>query len=284
MKVIIGSGGGAWGSYSVGFFTALKKDYDVIIGISTFALMSVLLILKKYTKLKEAYTSVSQKDIFSYNPFDKNGNISTWKSLWRLILNKKTLGESYNLRKLIDKFLTKEDWDELQASGKEVIVACQRISGNCSIEYFSSKTTSFEDFKDAMWISANAPFMTTLVEKNGVQYVDGGLTELVSFEKALSLEPKEIDVFIHRTQDKYFKMRVKDFFHSVNRMVELMRRKIESIDLALSLELCKELNIKTNVYYLPYKLSDNSLMFNKEEMLDFWELGYRMGKEELENE
>jgi NTE family protein len=273
MKILTASGGGSLGAYSVGLLSSKNKDYDVVIGISTSALMAVLVALKKWSKLIEAYTSVTQRSIFSYNPFKTNGSISFSKAVWRLMLGKKTLGETLNLKKLIDKFLTLEDWDELQASGKEVIVVVQKLNGDCKIEYISSKKASFEEFKTAMWRSANAPLVTTMDEDELYQYVDGGLTELVSIKKAIELGASEIDVVVHRTKGRATKLKVKDFFHNVMRTIDILLWEIESNDLEKGLEFASLYNIPANVYYLPHKLTDNSLIFNKEQMLQWYELG-----------
>jgi predicted acylesterase/phospholipase RssA len=55
-KGLIISGGGAFGAYGVGTLASLNKDYDIVAGISTGALMGSLVALKKFDVLKEAYT------------------------------------------------------------------------------------------------------------------------------------------------------------------------------------------------------------------------------------
>ena len=58
------SGGGAHGAFGAGTLAGLNKDYDIAAGISTGALMTPLVLLKDFDRLKEAYTSVTDKDIF----------------------------------------------------------------------------------------------------------------------------------------------------------------------------------------------------------------------------
>jgi len=61
---LIISGGGAFGAYGVGTLAAFDKEYDIVAGISTGALMGGLVSLRKWDVLKEAYTSVTNESIF----------------------------------------------------------------------------------------------------------------------------------------------------------------------------------------------------------------------------
>ena len=76
--------------------------YDIIIGTSTGALLSPMVALEKFDKLKEAYTSMNQNDIFDINPFCKDGSISPQNAIQRIIRGKSTLGETQKLRKKIE--------------------------------------------------------------------------------------------------------------------------------------------------------------------------------------
>ena len=56
--------------------------------------------------LEDGFTSVSQDDIFSVNPFKDNGDIRGFRVGLRVIRGKKTLGESDNLKKKIKELVT----------------------------------------------------------------------------------------------------------------------------------------------------------------------------------
>ena len=204
-KCLIISGGGAFGAFGVGTLAALDKEYDLVAGISTGALMSVLVSLRKWDVLKEAYTSVTNETIFDkkwYRPhvFNKKGGLNVMSVLYVLINrmfgrknNINTLATTQNMKKLIDKFMSEDDYRLIKNLNKEVAVATVNINENpARVHYFSSNDQSFEDFKDWMWASANAPFVTTLLEKKWFdeqdqkwymgEWTDGGLSELAPFD------------------------------------------------------------------------------------------------------
>jgi hypothetical protein len=53
-----------------------------------------------------------------------------------------------------------------------------------------------------------------------------------------------------------------------------MSREISLSDVAVSKLLAKDKDVKLRFYYTPYKLTDNSLMFDKEQMTKWWQEGY----------
>jgi len=73
MKSLVVSGGGSKGAFGGGVAQYLieeeKKEYDLLIGTSTGSLLVPFIAIKKMDILKEAYTTVTQKDIFKINPF-----------------------------------------------------------------------------------------------------------------------------------------------------------------------------------------------------------------------
>jgi len=59
-----------------------------------------LVLADKIQDLERAYTSVNQDKMFNVNPFKKNGDIKFWNAIGRLIVGKRTLGESEPLKSL----------------------------------------------------------------------------------------------------------------------------------------------------------------------------------------
>jgi NTE family protein len=282
------------GAFGAGTLSALDHDYTTVAGISTGALMAPLVALNKWNLLKTAYTSVTDKDIFDKkwykpNPFKKNGKLNTKALIYALIMGTETVATSKAMRKLIDKFLSVDDFKRLKRLDKELIVGAQNINESPSrIHYFSSKTEKFEDYKDWMWCSANAPFFTSLVRKewtdiSGLKHIgewtDGGLSELLILQDKIFNDVEEVDIIIHRVKPTCIKQRgfVKDIVHNLERTVEAMRHDIEfeSDDLYDKLQLiADQKRIKINIYWLPFKLTSNSLRFDKKEMLKWWEMGF----------
>ena len=73
MKALVISGGGSKGAFAGGVAEYLIKekgnDYDIFVGSSTGALLVPHLAIGRVEKIKEMYTNVCQKDIYTVNPF-----------------------------------------------------------------------------------------------------------------------------------------------------------------------------------------------------------------------
>jgi NTE family protein len=280
MKAIVISGGGSLGSYGGGTIAAMNRDYDLVIGTSTGALMAPLVILKEWETLKTAYTSVTQKDIFSFNPFRENGHFSIPKIIFKLVSSAwkevTTIGETRNLRNTIDQFLTQHHFDKIRDNKKPVYVACQQTTFSPSrVVYFNALDSLFEDFKDWMWISANPPIVGTLAYKFGNQWCDAGITELFSLQKAIELGATEVDVIIHRVKPRNTdKNNVRDVGHNVMRTYDIAKQRLEDAALLMGISEAKLRGATVNLIWMKEKLSDNSLIFNRNKMLEWWERGY----------
>lgn len=282
MLGLVISGGGAFGALGAGTLAALNKPYQLIAGVSTGALMAPLVALQNFTLLKDAYTSVSQEDIFNVNPFTRNGKIHILNAVWRVVRGKATLGETENLKKTVRKFLAEADYRQLQNSEKEVVVACQDISRLPSkVHYFSTRQTGYTDFLDWLWAAANAPVVCSLLYKNGGEWLDAGLTELLSLQYLIKRGCKEIDVIVHRTQRvTEQKEPAKNLFNLILRLFEIQREALESDDLASGLLSAEIASSKINVYYMPKDLGSNALIFDKTKMLEWYDLGFNTAFDE----
>lgn len=303
-KALIISGGGAFGAYGAGTLAALNQNYDLVAGISTGALMSPLVALQKWDVLKVAYTSVTNDKIFDkkwYRPhvFNKKGKLNVLSVLYVLIArmfgrksNLNSLATTKNMRKLIEQFITQDDWNQLKALNKEIVVGAVNLREQpADVHYFSTSDPqiTFEDFKDWIWTSANAPFVTTLLEKRwwdkddqkyyDGEWTDGGLTEIAPFDYVLQNGIGEIDIVMHRTKPVKVKQieQTHDFLETVERGVAAMRYDIEYKDGKLESQLqkfAKDNGITIRVFWIPKKLAANSLVFDKETMLKWYEDGF----------
>ena len=85
MKALVISGGGSKGAFAGGVAEYLineqKQEYDMFVGSSTGSLLIPHLSIGKIDKVKEAYTSVVQNDVFNICPFiikkDRDGNLKS---------------------------------------------------------------------------------------------------------------------------------------------------------------------------------------------------------------
>jgi predicted acylesterase/phospholipase RssA len=277
-NVAVISGGGSMGAFTVGRLKKLDKNYDLIIGCSTGSLIAPLAILGEWDRLEEAYTSVTQESIFNVNPFNKKGNIKMFNTVWRIITGKKTIGETKNLRKLIEKNFTIEDYNKIRNLRKDVIVTvCNIRKKEDSIEYKSILDCDYEEFLNYIWASCNVPIVTSLLETKEGSYVDGGLVEVTPLQHIFSFneKPENIDCFVHSEKsNKVIYGRIRNIFHLIGRSISVLRNEITKDDILIGSKLSEKYGSKLNLYYLPYKLTNNALIFNKQEMKRWVKEGY----------
>lgn len=279
MKTAVIAGGGAFGAFTVGRLAALDKQYHMTVGCSTGSLISTLAITRDWDRLIEAYTTCTQKDIFNVNPFKSNGKLKIIHSLKRLATGHLTLGETYNLRKRIEYYFSKDIYDKIRSQGFEVIVTVKDISRyNARTEYKSIHECGYREFCDFIWASTCVPIACSIVPINGKQYVDGGLTENIPYRYALQKCGTELDIFVHRVEvhEPGPRKPIKNMLHHAGRLVKITREEIEYNDIITGeLEAAKRKDISRTIYYLPRKLAANSLIFDQKTMQGWVEEGIK---------
>jgi len=226
-RVIVISGGGARGAWGGGVAESLHKqkkfNYDLAIGTSTGSLLAPFIISKNFEKAKESYTGVTQRSIFNVNPFKKKkgkeDQIKFLPAIWRILIGKKTIGESKNLRKLIRRDIPIDVYEQMLEY--EFIVTVVNFS-TAKTRYFSNqdydtrvydctdlvrkelkeckskKDSVYKEMTNWIWASGNQPlFMSLLktkadtaerVTKSGKRkpvtdkhyWVDGGIRENIA--------------------------------------------------------------------------------------------------------
>lgn len=278
-RCLVISGGGAMGAFGCGVSEALtikhNNKYELIIGTSTGSLQMGLIGLGNFDKLKESYLNVTQKSIFNWNPFNKKGKPSIWKALLRIILNKDSLGESKNLKKLIDKFFTIDDYNELKE--KNIEIKAVTISMTDKKAYAkSNKYNSYEDMKDWIWASANSPTFMSFLKKDGHKWTDGGLKQHTPIQDAIDMGYTDIDVIVHRpkTYEESKKWEGKGIIKNLLRIIQILSEDVSENDIEIAKLRALDKDINLNIYYTPYKLAEQSLLFDKKIMTEWWDLGY----------
>lgn len=285
------SGGGSWGAFGGGTLAKINGDYDTVVGVSTGSLLAPLTALKEWDLLKSGYTSVNNDSVFDkfwYKPMPltERGKVSMVAVVISLLLGQKTICTSNALRSTIDKNFPQNFFEDLKRQGKEVLVGTQNYAQTPSkIHYFSSADVSYEDFKDWMWCSANFPFFTSLVQKSWNdcvgnfhvgQWCDGGVSDLIGIDQLMMKGFKEIDIVLHRTrtEEKFEGNQINSLIENFTTSISTMRYDVE---FEYFYERIKRLNKQgayVRVFWLPRKLSKNSMFFDKEEMFAWWEEGY----------
>lgn len=292
MRALVISGGGSKGAFAGGVAQFLieekKHQYDLLIGTSTGSLLIPHLALGNIAKINEIYTNFGMHKIFSISPFvikTKNDidsvKINHFNVLLQFIKGKRTFGESHNLRKFIEEQLTISEFNELKNSKTDVVVTVTNLSKN-QVEYKSIRDFEYFEFLDWIWISCNyIPFMS-LVSKNDSEYGDGGFTSLVPIREAINRGATEIDVVILETETQLEPVNVgKNPFSLMVSIFSTLFDQVEKSDVIIGKLAAKNKNVKLNLYYTPIKLTNNSLIFNKEKMKKWWIEGYEFAKNKI---
>ena len=255
----------------------------MFVGSSTGSLLIPHLSIGNISRIKEAYTNVTQRDVFKVCPFkiskDKDGNLKSSMHHMNIIKmflkRKKTFGDTSNLRTTISRILTAEDYRKVKASGKKVIITASNLTKN-TIEYKHLSDNSYEDFCDWMWISSCfVPFMS-LVEKNGCEYADGGFGNYIPIEEAISNGAKEIDVIVlqprHRSTEN---VKTRNAFDVLLQSMGFMLNQIVYDDILIGhYQSIYNNDIHVRFFFTPRVLTEYSFHFDPVTMKQWWQEGY----------
>ena len=297
-RILVVSGGGSRGAWGAGFAYFLSQQfgtYRIAYGTSTGSLMIPFVITNKFEDLRQAYTSVTQKEIFDTNPFTRSGELKIINLLWRIICGKSTLGETNNLRKLIERFLTDALYATIRHKDNNLQFGVTVVNLRTAKRAIKSSTDieTAAEMRDWMWASANQPlFMTYYPGKNNGFYVDGGVYDTIPILPALQYaaeheEVNTIDVIINQPKNPI----VDDNFQpttilkGLSRIVDLWKTEVASDDVLIGLlaadvaiEAFSPKTITINLYYFPVALYPDhayDLQFDKGKMQQLWEEGVK---------
>ncbi len=291
MRGLVISGGGSKGAFAGGvaqyLIEELKYDYGLFVGTSTGSLLLTHLALDKVKKIKKVFTSVNQSSIFSNCPFvikkerfgSRQIGVNHFNVFKNFLRGKKTFGESQNLRKLIAKIITEQEFQDLKSSIVDVVVTVSNLSLN-KVEYKSINDFNYNDFCDWIWISCNyTPFMS-LVKKGGCEYADGGFGNMVPIEEAIKRGATIVDVIILETEVIYYnRMPSKNVFSLITNMHAFMANRIEKQNIRIGKFTAAHKDVIINLYYTPTVLTTNSLIFDNKLMTQWWQSGYDFAKQ-----
>ncbi len=289
MRALVISGGGSKGAFAGGIaeylITVCQNDYDLFVGTSTGSLLIPLLSIGEISKLKEVYTSVNQNSIFSRNPFiikERDGEfeirINHLNILIGFLKGSKTFGESKSLKKLILRTITPYFFEKMKNQHVDVVVTVSNISLG-KVEYKSIKDFNREEFCDWIWASANlVPFMS-LVKKDGYEYGDGGLGNVVPIAEAINRGAREIDIILLKTEKPFQKKPVKNVLELTTRIFDFLLEQIITNDITIGKLRSKHDEITLNFYNPPEMLTKNSLIFEPTKMKKWWDLGFEFAQQ-----
>ncbi|TJY36019.1 patatin-like phospholipase family protein [Pontimicrobium aquaticum] len=289
MKALVISGGGSKGAFAGGVAQYLMQDlgreYDMFLGTSTGSLLIPHLSLNKIDKVYELFTNVTQRDIFSVSPFvqRKKGDrefvsIDFINSLWQFIRMKRTFGESKHLKRNIRRNFTRDEFKTILATKEDVVVTVSNLSKN-RVEYKSIKDCTYEEFCDWIWISCNyIPFMS-LATVDGFEYADGGLGCVIPIREAILRGATEVDAIVLEAESlEKKKVLGKNPFSLMLGLFGHLLNQVEKNDITIGKLAAKNNNVELNLYYTPTSLTENSLIFSKRLMVNWWQQGYDYAK------
>ncbi|WP_340063365.1 patatin-like phospholipase family protein [Ascidiimonas aurantiaca] len=292
MKALVISGGGSKGAFAGGVAEYLikeqKREYDLYLGTSTGSLLLPHLASGQIEKVYHNYTTVTQRKIFSNNPFivrRRKGKeyvaINHFNVLWQIIKGKRTFGESKSLRKSIKRGFTLEDFEKIAQLEKEVVVTVSNLTRN-KVEYMSTKDCSYSDFCDWIWISCNyIPFMS-IACKNGCEYADGGFGSVVPIREAIRRGATEVDAVILETENvERNNILGRNPFSLMVNLFSYLLDQVEYHNIMIGKLAAQNKNVKLNLFYTPVSLTKNSLIFNKHEMVKWWAEGYQYAGQKI---
>ena len=293
MRALVISGGGSKGAFAGGVAEYLIKEkgkkYDLFLGTSSGSLLISHLALGKIDEIHKIFADVDMKKIFDVNPFvikNKNGvaivTINHFSIIRQFWSKKRTFGESNNLLKLIKSSLSIAEFNELKLANVDVVVTVTNISKN-ETEYKSIKDFTYDEFCEWIWISGNyVPFMS-LVTKNDFEYGDGGFSSLVPIQEAIHRGATEVDVIILETEINKKKQVVgKNPFSLLIDLFRITLGQVEKKNITIGKLIARNKDVKLNLYYTPIKLTDNALIFNKQEMTKWWKQGFKYARKKSE--
>jgi predicted acylesterase/phospholipase RssA len=299
-KALVISGGGSKGAFAGGIVEYLttkeKRDYDMYISSSTGTLVQLLTSTGDIPKLKEAYTTVQNKDIWKNNPFkvtDNNkGKVKAELNVWAVIKNllpsfkiikvkkfpffniKKinggiSFGDSSNLLGLIKRFMTQKEYLRVKEELEKELIVCVVNATIKKVEYKSSTNWGYDDFCEWTQASCSAyPFMSPVL-KNDFQYIDGGILETVPIQEAIKRGATDIDVIILNEENPEEKIEyMRNLVHGILTEIDMMHTELSKDDIQIGKLKAKDEDVLINFYYTPRRLTNNSLVFDKEVMMD----------------
>jgi hypothetical protein len=216
------------------------------------------------------------------------------------LFRKKTLGESNNLRKLIDVFVKDEDYAKIRQSKVLGVAVVELTTGEKRIK-LSTEIASTKEMKDWIWASSNQPvLMSYFFQERGAgktdYYVDAGIQETVPVSEALQYaverkDIKNIDVIVNRPKFPAFEAKhpPKTILKGMLRIMDIWRTRTEVVDydllLATQATEADRMNgdtIHISLHHFPSELfleNYNSLLFDPVKMTRLWIEGQK-GKED----
>lgn len=138
------------------------------------------------------------------------------------------------------------------------------------------KDYTYEQFCDWLWASTCAPPFMSVPEINGCHYTDGGVLSQVPIKEAILDKCDEIDVIVLDNQKSDWAIEhIRNAAHYQIKLLMLMMFRIKDYQIDIGyLTHHATKKIRINFHYTTRRLTNNSLIFDSEQMTDWWKEGY----------
>lgn len=290
-KALVISGGGSKGAFAGGLsekFIEEGEDFDLYVGTSTGNLLCPLLAIKRPDTLKEAYTSVSNSDIWDINPFKSGGDTASFNYfniVRSLIKGNYHLGDAGGLKRLIKKFMTRQVYKTIRDKEKKDVVSCVTNQSKSKPEYKSINDHSYEEFVNWMYASSCVPPFMEALRKNNNNYIDGGVTEHAPIQYAINQGVDEVTAIVLKDRSrKEDTKKFKNPLDYLSRTIGTMMREIARNDFSMRKLNAVDKPVKVKIYFLPEELTNNSLDFDQTDMETWWSFGKHVYDDQVHTE
>ena len=119
----------------------------------------------------------------------------------------------------------------------------------------------------------------SLVKKEGCEYADGGFASMIPIEEAIKNGATHVDAIILQTETPlYNRLPARSVFAALTNLFAFMMDRIEYQNIKIGKYEAKFKGATINFYFTPSVLTTNSLIFNKEKMKEWWQIGYDYAK------
>jgi NTE family protein len=117
----------------------------------------------------------------------------------------------------------------------------------------------------------------SIVKKNGMDYGDGGYIEHTPIQSLIDKGCTHIDVIMHKSPE--LDMDESDNpLEFMTRIISIMMWEAADNDMKLAQLKAKNKDVVLNIYKPNRKLTNNSLIFDKELMESWWDEGYKFAE------
>lgn len=167
--------------------------------------------------------------------------------------------------------------NEIEYDGK---VWCVTVPSGFIVTKYNNKISVVGNC-DWIWASTCAPPFMSIPEIEGYEYIDGGIMEMVPIEEAILRGADEIDVIIlEREYPEIANIeKVRNVLHFIIKTMNMMMNKIkkQNVNLGALSHIAKK-EVRINFHYTERRLTNNSLIFDREVMSRWREEGFESAK------